>query len=500
MALPNVFATLSNSTFDAGDGNLVLNDDGSGANEDLKDWENIGIDCPPGTIVGCALDLQRSTQDNSFGQGTDENDAVPTVTNGSIPNNKSDLTRFYAAGEASPVDSNVLLYLGWERVQEPNGTTNMDFELNQNGCNTPDPTDVEDCSTNGVTPDRTAGDVLIKYDLAQGGDTVALGFHTWVATGNDPSLCQQGGQGGGGGQKPPCWGPVHSLGADGEASINATPVTDPIPPNNPRTLGTRTFGEAAVDLTDAGLVAEGECVPFASAYLKSRSSDSFSSEIKDFVAPVALALDTCGDIKVKKTDDANNAVGDVVFNAYKDVAPTGPPDGAGPNQDAHGVEDTLAGSCTTAASTSPGPPATVKGECTIPNLQPGNYWVEEDPATVPPEYSATAAPKYVTVTAGGTANAFNPPFVNPRKHKVIVLVCHEGTNDLVKSDVTNTSNTNDTNDSTKKTSLENLPAGFGATEADVCGLLGASYGGKGHVPDDPYLVDIGQSPEGTPHP
>jgi hypothetical protein len=126
--------------------------------------------------------------DNSFGQSTKEDTAVPTVVTGSIPPNKSDLLRFYVANQLVAGDQ--FLYLAWERVQEPSGTTNMDFEFNQSTT----------LSGNGVTPVRTAGDVLIKYDLAQGGTTPVLGFHRWVTTGNPATVCEAN-------NTVPCWGP-----------------------------------------------------------------------------------------------------------------------------------------------------------------------------------------------------------------------------------------------------------------------------------------------------
>ena len=84
VAIP-VIANLSGSDFDAGDGNLVLNDE-------AKDWVNA-----PNLKVG--IDQPTGQHDDSFGQGTKEDTAVPTVVDGSIPNNKSDLTRFYVANE-----------------------------------------------------------------------------------------------------------------------------------------------------------------------------------------------------------------------------------------------------------------------------------------------------------------------------------------------------------------------------------------------------------------
>jgi Prealbumin-like fold domain/Domain of unknown function (DUF5979) len=275
---------LPGSGFDAGDGNLVVNDE-------AKDWANVNIDCVLPVIVGCGIDKPTGQQDDSFGQGTKEDTEVPTIVSGQIPNNKSDLTRFYTFNER--VAGKEFLYLAWERVQEPNGTTNMDFEFNKKQCTPgltpPDP----DCSANGVTPIRSAGDVLIKYDLSQGGVNPQLGFHRWVTSGNPADVCEAN-------NTVPCWGPVQSLAGNFEGSINTVEVTDPIAPNAPRTLSVRTFGEAAINLTDSQILDPNSCEAFGGAYLKSRSSDSFTAAVKDFIAPIPVDIRNCGEIIVDK--------------------------------------------------------------------------------------------------------------------------------------------------------------------------------------------------------
>ena len=246
------------------DGNLI--DDGAG-----NDWDSVGIDCPPGSVLGCAIDKPTGASDDSFGNGTKEDDALPSVIDGSIPNNKSDLLRFYLATER--FETTDYLYLAWQRVQEPTGTTNMDFELNQRST----------LSLNGVTPVRTPGDILIKYDLAQGGVNAVLGFHRWVISGTCEAQ----------GAKPPCWGPVRELNADVAGTINQVQVQDPIAPGAPRTLSVRTFGEARINLQLSGIFQPGVCTNFGAAYLKSRSSDSFTAAVKDFIAPMPISVSNC---------------------------------------------------------------------------------------------------------------------------------------------------------------------------------------------------------------
>src|SRR6266571_3104375 len=109
------FANLAGSTFEGNDGNLVVTTAGN------TDWVNA-----PNRVRGD--DLTSGSADNAFGQGTKEDDPNVSVVTGSIPPQKSDLTRFYEASEFAN-NSNVL-YLAWERTNNL-GSANMDFEINQ---------------------------------------------------------------------------------------------------------------------------------------------------------------------------------------------------------------------------------------------------------------------------------------------------------------------------------------------------------------------------------
>jgi Prealbumin-like fold domain len=293
--------TITPSTFNAADGNLVVN--GS-----EKDWATPGlINCTSTPKVGCGLDLPTGQNDDSFtGPQANKEDSVPiSIGTGSIPNNKSDLTRFYTANErvGTGATAKQFLYLAWERVQEPQGSTNMDFEFNQLSCEgtTQNPTpNVGGCSGNGVTPTRSENDLLITYDLAKGGVSPTLSFHKWILSG----ACENNGS------NPPCWGAHQSLqSTTSEGAINdptnnpsgspAGSVVDPIAPDAPRTLSPRTFGEASINLTDSNIFPSG-CTHFGSAFLKSRSSSEFSADLKDFIAPNPVNISNCGTIIIRK--------------------------------------------------------------------------------------------------------------------------------------------------------------------------------------------------------
>ncbi|HEV2450660.1 MAG TPA: prealbumin-like fold domain-containing protein, partial [Streptosporangiaceae bacterium] len=265
---------LSGSTFEGGDGNLLVNTPGN------TDWANVkGLN--PG------FDLPSGTGDNSFGQGTKEDNPAVTVVSGSIPPNKSDLTRFYEASEFAS-NSN-FLYLAWERTNVL-GSANMDFEINQvttPGLGTP----------GAHTINRTAGDLLVTFDFTNGGGTPTLGLLRWVTSG-PTSQCFSS-------NSLPCWGNHVILnGTDSIGAVNnLDAVSDPIAPGAPRSLPPLTFGETAINLTAAGVFPPGTCAAFGSAFLKSRASAAFGSEVKDFVAPVPVNISNCGQVTIIKHTD-----------------------------------------------------------------------------------------------------------------------------------------------------------------------------------------------------
>jgi hypothetical protein len=270
-------ANLSGSTFEGNDGNLVVNTSGN------TDWVNA-----PNRVRGD--DLASGRTDNAFGQGTKEDDPAVSVVSGSIPPQKSDLTRFYVSNEFTSGSN--FLYLAWERSNVL-GSANMDFEINKLA--QPDLT-----TTGQKTLNRSPGDLLITFDFSGGGNPV-LGLLKWVTTG-PTSQCFSS-------NALPCWGNRVDLSAAGfaEGAVNAGTVTDPIAGV---TLDGLEFGEAAVNLTAAGVFPPGDCTAFGSAFLKSRSSASFPAEVKDFVAPQPVNISNCGKIIIRKvTENGDDTFG-----------------------------------------------------------------------------------------------------------------------------------------------------------------------------------------------
>jgi hypothetical protein len=514
--LPATAANLTGSSFETDDGNTVVNTAGN------LDWDNVAA------VV--KNDAPSGQNDNSFGNGTKEDTAVPSVVSGSIPPNKSDLKEFGSYIEDA-ANGKQYLHLFWTRVQDPTGTTNMDFEFNEKIC-TVDNT--SGCSANGVTPVRTAGDLLITYDLSRGGTQATISLRTWD------------------GSK---WGPASSLDpTKATGSINTQTINTNIN-NVAGSYSARTFGEASINLTDT-IFDPSSCKSFGGAYLKSRSSDSFTSALKDFIAPIGIDLTNCGRVVVHKVDDSSNALDgaafsispatkgtppattltrvaagvycaeDLLLNTEYTITETQAPTGYDKaDPDFQTFTPTQEGTCGTVTSSTTADltfvntaqkgtvnihkqddaatPAALSGavftlyadnapqggtrgaedtatsftcttnasgDCSITDVPLGRYWVVE---TTTPAGHSTAADQNITLTVNNRTVSLT--FTNPRQFTVIVLVCKKGASDTLHQ-----SSVSFDGGQTTLDSLASAPAGL--TDAQLCGLGGArlSPTGKGN--------------------
>ena len=393
------------STFNTGNGDLT--------DTSIHDWNpkgsptgNVGpvetITCPsaaPASGANCGLDLtgkavdSNGNGDNAYGQGSKEDDLSPSVVFGSIPPSKDDLTRFYINSEKKPCPviagvncSNAaehqFLYMAWERAST-GGSAHMDFEFNQ--------ATVGNLGSPGSTTlNRTPGDLLVDFDFGGSGVPV-LAVHTWIATANT-SDCETS-------NTSPCWSKGVNLTAAGyaEGSVNGGPVKDynaPVPANpgyntldgSTKTSGqtptvSSTFGEAALDLTGAGIFSQSTCKHFGSASLKSRSSgNSFNSELKDFIAPIPVNISNCGTVIIHKVTDPSTDT--TTSFGYTDNIVTAP-----------------ATTQTFSLKGGPSPGTAAAQTKTIANVLPGTTLnvTENDPSAS--NYTLTA----LTCTAGSTA-------------------------------------------------------------------------------------------------
>ena len=289
------------TTFESSDGNLVK---AAGT-----DWcntvvANVCTATAPNLATGQDIIPAGNgpSTDDSFANGTKQDDVAPSVGTGGIPN-KGDLDRFYVANEL--VNSNNYLYLGFElnRVSNTSASVHTGFEFNKNYCNPASP-DPAVCSANNVTPKRSQNDILVVFDL-EGGGNPTLTYRKWVLSGSC-EISQD---------TAPCWGPAATLGsneADGSLNNGAADITDPINPGAPRSIQQYRFGEAAINLTAANLLTG--CAGLGSVYVVSRSSgDSGTATMKDFVAPKQININNCGTIVVKKVTDPNPDATDTSF-------------------------------------------------------------------------------------------------------------------------------------------------------------------------------------------
>jgi hypothetical protein len=397
-------ANLTGSTFEGNDGNLVVNTTGN------TDWANVagrntGIDTPSGS------------SDNAFGQGTKEDNAATSVVDGSIPPNKNDLARFYEASEQASGGA-IYLYLGWERLVNI-GTANLDFEINQHAT-----TGFTASTTGPVALNRTAGDLLVTYDFG-GSGTPTLGLLKWVTSGSNAQCFSA--------NALPCWGNRVNLTTAGfaEGAVNTGSIAEPIAGGN---LGAGLFGEAAINLTAAGVFQPGVCTAFGSTFLKSRSSSSFTAEIKDFIAPQPVSISNCGSITINKvTENGDSSFG-----------------------------------YTTTGSLSPSTfSLTNGGQRAYSNVSSGSYSVTENLTTAQTTAGWTLKSLSCTSSGSGTSTSVSGPTVN----------ITEGFGGVVSCTYTNHIN----NSPTIATVLSKNPVNIGEAMHDSSTLSGATASAIGTV-------------------
>lgn len=263
------------------------------------------------TVSGWAFtgleDAQNTTSDDAFAGGTKQDNNCPTVNTGKAPN-KDDLERVYVTSKT--VSGDVFLGLAWTRI--PQNTTSpsahIGFEFNQGTTACP-------AGSDGLVQ-RTAGDMLIVYDF-QGGttDVPTITLRRWVTSGSCEVSTNS----------PPCWGPAANLTASGfaEAKVNTTdsvldtntPPTPPAQTSVSSTSGVNEFGEAIINLTDAGVFTPGVCTAFGKTYAVSRSSgNSAQAQMKDLVGPGNVNIANCGRVIIRKVTDPSPDPTDTTFN------------------------------------------------------------------------------------------------------------------------------------------------------------------------------------------
>lgn len=531
--------------------------------------------------------------DDIFAGGVKQDDVCPSTKIGSNGggNSKFDVSDVYLANKQ--IGGDEFLFIAWVRVpSSPTASSHIAYEFNKGTDGT--------CTDSDLLK-RVEGDMLIVYDFEGGDADSQVKLARWLATGESHSAddCEVA-------KALPCWGDVQVL------TAQTPPVAD-AKVNNPTDVGTVydahrdedlapvRFGEAGINLTDAGVIDPTVCESFGHVTVASRSSgNSGIAQMKDKLGPEEFQIGSCGALKIVKEDTNQNPLGGALFDVYKDGGDEifGDPDGEGTEE----PDDEFIGSCDTTVYTDDDPPVPAAdelqdgtGNCVFEDLFFGQYWVEEtqaptgytgedpklvdvlttaqvtvtfvntpepgritvqkaddegtplsgvvfelwndddadgvwdddDPAVdeetedddtdtgltcttdasgvcqggdtidiafdqVPPgfycvvEDTTTTPTGYdsadpqcfeVELTSGGDDVSLT--FVNPRLHRVIVIVCHEGTDTLYPSTV----NLDDgTTAGDEKSSLATAPTGI--DEGDLCALGGAQYDGLEHGTED----------------
>jgi hypothetical protein len=241
-------------------------------------------------------DAQATGSDTGFAGGTKQDQNCASVIGAKAPN-KDDLKRIYLS--TKNVGGDIFLNLAWVRI--PQNTTSASahvaFEFNKGSTS---------CGAgSGGLVHRTAGDMLIVYDFEGGATTPTLTLRRWVTSG----ACEISSN------SAPCWGTATNLTAGGfaEAKVNTTgSVQDTIGPTGTETLGNSEFGEAGINLTDAGVFTAGQCENFGKAFGVSRSSgNSGTAQMKDLVGPGNFTLANCATVITRKVTDPS---GDTTTN------------------------------------------------------------------------------------------------------------------------------------------------------------------------------------------
>ena len=296
------------------------------------DWTNIFEtgSSPNGTVTGHVDPLPEGGVIASFeADDLSQSNAVDCTTYGPTSNKNIDEidTWQFQAGNVPPKDdiSNIyaylaeaedgrrFVYIGLERIEE-GGDSHVDFEFNQNdvGLELNDPDDP--CSGGHFTGTRANGDFIVTIDYIKGGGIGQVRVFRYEGTPavlNQTPIFDSGALTGVQKFCNPIGGtiPADSLcaansgGASG-SSIDGGPwanfdrhgaTVTCIPPNG--------FTELGIFL-DAFLLPGREC--FTSIIAKTRSSQSITSELKDFAI---VEFDICSDISGSKSEAADETCG-----------------------------------------------------------------------------------------------------------------------------------------------------------------------------------------------
>jgi uncharacterized repeat protein (TIGR01451 family) len=296
-----------------------------------------------GAFVADHLAVGGAKDDTSFAKGSSKNDdpiALWRWSTGNAPA-KDDLSNFYAYATLNEFDE-LILYAGVERLA-PQGSSHIDFEFNQSligldkdpPCRNDRSDGPDDGSPCEFTGEKVLDDILVVMDFENGGELGIVEVRQWDGTAY-VIVDQLDGEG--------C-NTAHTV----CALNNGGPIDGGPWPNYDdhanvvETIDGNGFTEAGINIT--ALLGETPC--FATLQAKSRSSASYSSELKDFAQ---ASFEICS-IEVTKggqgpTGEPLSKLGDLFTFSYE-IENTG----GGPLA-LESVEDSLLGDLTQEATSS----------------------------------------------------------------------------------------------------------------------------------------------------
>jgi hypothetical protein len=357
--------------FEGDDGNLAVNS--------TFDWNGFASTTwsagPYGTSTKTSSgwdftgiqDAEAVTSDTAFAGGTKQDDNCANVNTGKAPN-KDDLKRIYIASKT--VSGKTYLALAWARI--PQNTTSASahvaFEFNQNS------TLCSGSGHDGLVPRSTdnGGDMLVVYDFEGGTSPVILKLLRWQGTGTCESTGKSAATTG------PCWVFDEFLTGtgNGEAKVNTADATDNIAPSPGDVLHTQEFGEAIINLTDAGVFPANAttCLSFGRTFAVSRSSgNSAQAQMKDLVGPADVNIGNCATVIIRKvtspSGDTTTSFG-YTTNVETLPASTTSPFSLKDGED-NTIDDVKPASSRTVTETDPGPTYALTGiDCTAGDVTP----------------------------------------------------------------------------------------------------------------------------------
>ncbi|MBD0259724.1 MAG: hypothetical protein ICV83_28735, partial [Cytophagales bacterium] len=252
-------------------GNAVLKQSGGvsvpGVTDDRRSiWK---VDGNSGTNSAVAEGSTFSGGSNKNGDNIAPGQSPYLIQLGGSTPQKNDITNTYLHGRTDS-DGNLWIFFAAE-TRSTDGASYLDFEYNQAGVSVTPNGPQFNLVGNGPVGGRTVGDVLLVINYTGGGNRPVVGVRTWQANAT--------------------WSDELPL-ADIEAFVttNATNV-DPVAPNRAFT-GDGAFAnvtaalqmvEGGINITSLNLGSNfNPCSPVSTVTVKTRSSPSYTSELKDY--------------------------------------------------------------------------------------------------------------------------------------------------------------------------------------------------------------------------